>query len=208
MKLNRSLKFGFTAALSITSAFAVTPTIGVASAFGTFMVNSAEVQGNANIFEGSQIKTGKASSQIFLQNGAAVVLGANSAGTIYRDHLLLQSGATKVDNMQGYTVQAAMYRIQADQPISEAVVRVDGDTIEVAALSGSLKVLNENGALLTHIGAGTASAFQAGATAGQGGATTDTDNRKKKKIGLFFLLASLVGLGLAVDAILQPTTSP
>ena len=61
MKLNRSLKFGFTAALSIASAFAVTPTIGVASAFGTFMVNSAEVQGNANIFEGSQIKTGKAS---------------------------------------------------------------------------------------------------------------------------------------------------
>ncbi len=207
MNLNRPLKFCLTAALSIASSFAVTPTIGVASAFGTFTVNKGEVEGNANIFDGSQLKTGKASSQVFLQNGAALVLAADSTGTIYRDHLVLQSGATKVDNMQNYAVHAANFRIQATQPLSQAVVRIDGDSVEVAALSGSLDVFNEKGVLLTHIGAGTASAFQAGATAGQSGASTENNN-KKKKIGLFFLLASLVGLGLAVDAILQPTTSP
>ncbi len=206
MKLKRPSKFCLAATLSIASSFAVTPTIGVASAFGTFTVNSAEVEGNANIFDGSQIKTDRASSQVFLQNGAALVVGTNSAGTIYKDHLLLQSGVTKVDNMGGYAVQAASYRIQADQPVSQAVVRVDGDTIEVAALSGSLNVF-QNGALLTHISAGTASAFQSGASADQSGATSQV-NTKKKKLALFLLLAALVGLGLGVDAILQPTTSP
>lgn len=192
--------------LSIVACLALPPTIGIASAVGAFVVNSNQVDGNANLFEGSEIRTGKASSQIFLQNGAALTLGIDSTGTIYRDHLLLQGGATKVDNMNGYSVHAATYRIEQGQPASQAVVRLDGDMVEVAALAGSLNIFDRKGALLTHIGSGTASAFQIGSPGGgQGSATPNNNNRIKREAATALLFAiTLAGLGLAVDAILQP----
>ena len=191
---------------------ALPPTIGVASAIGTIVVNNSPVEGNANLFEGSQIRTGKASSQVFLQNGAALTLGIDSAGTIYRDHLLLQAGATKVDNMNGYSVHADQYRIEEGLKSSQAVVRLNADAVEVAALTGSLNVFDEKGALLTHVGAGTGTAFQSGAGRGAAGRrpTANNNNRIRMHAAAYLLLgATLAGLGLAVSAIVQPgPTSP
>lgn len=206
MKGTHSLRLCFTFLLFAVVCFAVQPTIGIATAVGTFIVNSYRVDGNANLFEGSDVKTGKASSRVFLQNGAALTLGIDSAGTIYRDHLVLQQGATKVDNMNGYSVHASDYRIDQGHPASQAVVRLDGDMVEVAALAGSLNVFDKKGALLTHIGSGTASAFQAGGGAGgQGTPNPNNNNRRKYETATALLLAAtLTGLGLAVDAILQP----
>ena len=196
--------------LSAAACSGLPPTIGIASAVGTFVVNSIRVDGNANLFDGSEIKTGKASSQIFLENGAAMVLGIDSAGTIYRDHLVLQQGATKVDNMNGYSVHAADYRVEQTQPASQAVVRLDGDVVEVAALAGSLRVFDQEGAQLTHIGAGTASAFQTGAS-GRGGSdngsgTPNNNNRKRRDAAAALLTAAvLAGLGLLIAAIVEPS---
>src|SRR5579884_3664966 len=139
---------------------AAPPTIGIATAIGPFFVNSASVEGNANLFDGSEVKTGKASSQIFLQNGATLTLGINSAASIYRDHVVLEQGATKIDNMTGFHVLARNYRIEQQEPGSQAVVRIEGDLVEIGALAGSLNVFDRKGALLTHIGTGTATAFQ------------------------------------------------
>ncbi len=231
MRLNGVLKLCFATALSTGFLFAVTPTIGVASAFGTFTVNDATVEGNANVFEGSQIKTGTASSRVYLQNGAALTLGLNSTGTFYKDHVVLQQGATRVDGMNRYSIDAAHYRIRSAEPTSEAVVRLDGGELQIAALSGSVSVFSRQGALLTRIGAGTASSFdagnnpaatgqntattgQSGATAGQSGATAATPEeerrrRRRREAFLFLTLgATLGGLGLAVDAILQPGSGP
>jgi hypothetical protein len=206
MKGENSLKLCFIFLLSSAGCFAVQPTIGIATAVGTFVVNSNRVDGNANLFDGSEVKTGKASSQVFIQNGAALTLGIDSAGTIYRDHLSLHQGATKVDNMNGYSIHASDYRIEQGQPASQAVVRLDGDMVEVAALAGSLNVFDKKGALLTHIGSGTASAFQAGAGGGgQSTTTPNNNNRLKYETATALLLAAtLTGLGLAVAAILQP----
>ncbi len=231
MRLNGVLKLCFAAALSSSCSFAVTPAIGVASAFGTFTVNDAKVEGNANVFEGSQIKTGTASSRVYLQSGAALILGLNSTGTFYKDHVVLQQGATRVDGMNQFSIDAAHYRIRSAEPASEAVVRLDGGDLQIAALSGSVNVFNRQGALLTRIGAGTASSFaasdspgptgqntaatgQSGATAGQSGATAATpeeERRRRRRREAFLYLTlgtTLAGLGLAVDAILQPGSGP
>jgi hypothetical protein len=192
----------------ITVCSALPPTIGIASAVGSFVVNSNRVDGNANLFEGSELKTGKASSQVFLQNGAALTLGIDSAGTIYRDHLLLQQGATKIDNMNGYSVHASDYRIEQGEPASQAVVRLDENMVEIAALTGSLNVFGKTGSLLTHVGSGTATAFQvgrSGADPGQGAPSPNNNNRKKYQTATALLLAAtLAGLGLAVAAVVQP----
>jgi hypothetical protein len=208
MKGGKSIQICFVTLFCVADAFALGPTIGIASAVGTFVVNSNQVDGNANLFEGSEVKTSKASSQIFLQNGAALTLGIDSAGNIYRDHLLLRQGATKIDNMNGYSVHAANYRVEQGEPASQAVVRIDGDSLEIAALAGSLNVFDRKGALLTHIGTGTATAFQVGAPGGgnnQGTANPNNNNRLKTQTATSLLLAAtLAGLGLAIAAIVQP----
>jgi hypothetical protein len=205
MRLQVLLRLGVAGAVIASSGFAAAPTIGVATAVGTFKVNSSEVDGNANIFEGAEIRTANAASQIFLQNGSAVTFAVNSAGVLYRDHLVLQQGATKVENMPGYTIQAGAYRVQGE-PKSQAVVRFQAGEVQVASLSGSLNVMNARGALLTRIGAGTASSFNKDPQAGQSGAPVNTENRAKDTTLYLLLVASLGGLGLAVDAIVQPGT--
>ncbi|MGA8027347.1 MAG: hypothetical protein WB992_09375 [Bryobacteraceae bacterium] len=206
MKLNRFWTMCFGVVFGVGSSFAITPTIGVASSTGSFKVNSALVDGNANLFDSSHVQTVDASSNVFLQTGATFTLGINSAGAIYKDHLLLEQGVAKLTNMNAFSVEAGAYRIESGQPLTQAVVRLNGSTLEVAALTGSVNVLNEKGALLTRIGAGTASAFQA-APGGQSGASAGNNNRKKKEVIEYTALGGmLAGLGIAVDAILQPTS--
>ncbi len=48
--------------LATATALAGTPVIGVASEFGTFTVNNYQVAGNSNVYSGSQISTGGATS--------------------------------------------------------------------------------------------------------------------------------------------------
>ena len=203
--MNRRKIFKFAAvALTLTaSSFAAAPTIGVATAVGTFKVNSTEVEGNANIFDGAELRTGTTPSQVFLQNGSAVTLGVNSAGVLYHDHLVLQEGAAKVQNMTGYTIDAAAYRVQGE-PKSEAVVRFQSNEVQIASLAGFLSVSNTHGALLTRIGAGTASSFNK--VPQNQGAPANTANRAKETTLYLLLIASLAGLGLAVDAVAQPGT--
>ncbi len=209
MKGIRSARFCLALILATTGSVALPPTIGIASAAGVFLVNSNQVDGNANLFDGSRVRTGKASSQVFLQTGAALTLGIDSAATIYRDRLVLEQGATKVDNLTGYSVRADNYRIEQAQPASEAVVRLDGNMLEVAALAGALNVFDAKGALLTHIGANTASAFQTGASkGGTGSPTPNNNNPLKQHVAAILLTAAyLAGLGLAVATIVEPPST-
>ncbi len=211
MTLHKLPKLLVVAAVTITQLTAASPTIGVASAVGTFTLNSSEVEGNANLFDGSRIRTDKASSKVYLMSGAALVLGVDSAGTIYRDHFTLNQGATKVDNLTNYAIKADRYEIRQSKPSSQAVVRLAHGAVEVAAVTGSLNVFDENGTLLTRIAAGTASSFQSGLSTLPSGASVDTNNNHKRRLAYLYLMtgAALAGLGLATDAILNTSsTSP
>ena len=200
MKLYGPKAIGIAFAMSAVSAFATTPTIGVASASGSFTVNSAQVSGNANLFDGSQVRTDKAASQLFLQDGASVLLATNTAATIYKDKLVLSEGAARIDNMSKLNVEAAGFRVVPDDATSQAAVRMNDGTVEVASMSGAVKVFNKEGAMLTHIGAGTASAFKPG---GQSGASTGggMSGIHGTSVALFAsVIASFAGLGLAAAA--------
>ena len=192
--------------LSVGSAFAATPAIGVASAFGSFSVNSAQVNGNSNIYDGSQISTGKTASQIFLQGGPSVMLATNTGATIYNDHLNLSQGAVRVDNMTKYDVNALGYRVSADEPNSQAAIRLNEGAVEVASMSGVVTVFDSNGAMLTRIGAGTASSFKPGQTGASGGSSSSSGGAVGAISGSNFLLytaivGGLAGIGLGAVAL-------
>ncbi len=168
MKLTGIKIVALVAAMSALSGYAATPAIGVASAFGSFTVNSTTANGNSSIYDGSQVNTGATASQIFLQGGPSVMLATNTGATIYNDHLVLSQGAVRVDNMGKYDVQALGYRVTADDPNAQAAVRLREGSVEIASMTGVVKVFDSNGAMLTRMGAGTASSFKTGQTGASG----------------------------------------
>lgn len=214
MKFNSLMTVALVAAVSAVSAFAVTPGIGVASAFGSFSVNSAQVSGNANIFNGSQVRTDKAASQILLQNGSSLTLATNTAATIYNDHLVIREGAARVDDMTNYNVEGLGYHVVADEPGSQTAVRLNNGAFEVASMSGAVKVFDSKGAMLTRIGAGTASSFkpgQSGASGGSGAAASTIGSGSTNVLLYGAVVAGLAGAGLGTLAYVKASdnaTSP
>ena len=118
MKLTCLRTVAIATVLAAGTAFAGTPVIGVASAFGTFTANNYQVAGNSNAHNG---------------------------------------------------VQALSYRIAADTPNARAEVPLRDGTVEVASMSGTVRLFDRSGAMLPRVSAGTASSFKPAQTdAGKG----------------------------------------
>lgn len=163
-------------------AFAASPTIGVASALGTYSVDSLPVSGSTTLAEGTSLETANAPSDVRLENGVSVRLATRSAGTVYGDHVVLEQGAVRVGNFGDYTVNARHLLIAADTPGAEAVIRMTGKTVEVASLGGAVRV-SDGGAMLTRVTAGTKVSFQdSGAAAGQPQAVAQTGAAPGSKV--------------------------
>ncbi len=109
--------------------------------------------------EGTQLQTAASASDVTLQNGVGLRLSARSAGTVFRDHLVLDDGAVRVSHFRGYAINARQLQIEAPDPNTQAVVRLTDRTVEVASLGGGLNVRDE-GARLTRMLAGTRMSFQ------------------------------------------------
>ncbi len=127
--------------------------------FATMLSAAPAIAGSANLFDGTALETTVTPRDVNLQNGVAVRFATRSAGTVYNDHLILQQGAVRIANFDNYAVDAQQLRIEADDPGTQAVVRMTGKTIEVASIGGSLKV-TDGGAMLTRVAAGTKVSFQ------------------------------------------------
>lgn len=178
MTRNGFLALAVSAVCSAAPAFAAGPSIGVATALGSYSVNSSSVTGTAEVFDGTQLRTTISPSDVHLANGADVRLATRSTGALFSDHLELRDGALRVSNFDSYPVQARQLQIQADTPGAEAIVRMRGRTVEIASLGGTVKV-TDGGAMLTRVAAGTKMAFQnttppAGQTGAAPGQTPST----------------------------------
>jgi hypothetical protein len=145
---------------------AANPTIGVAIANGSFLLDRSPVVGNANIFEGSVIETGKAMSDVTLANGLKVRLGVASRGRVFCDRLVLEKGAAQVTGSK-YLVEAGRLRVIPGS--SNATARVafgNKNLVEVAAIRGAVRVVTAGGIPVANMAADSALSFtdQAGAS--------------------------------------------
>ncbi len=182
------------AAISAVSAFPGNLPIGVATAVGTYSVNDSAVSGKTDLVEGSHLETSTAPSEIRLQNGADVELSSRSAGAVYNDHVVLERGAVRVGSFENYPVTARQLQVIADNPGSQAVVRLKGNTIEVASLGGSVRV-TDGGAMLTHVAAGTRMSFkQNDATQAQTGAQSGAGYGRPKVASDQHVLLWFIGI--------------
>lgn len=159
------------------SGTAAAPAVGMMTARGSFTIDDSNVAGNATLFEGNRIETGRASSQLLLNNGARMQLAAESRGIVYRDRLVLERGSGRVEN---YGVEALSLQIRPDggNASAEVSVRNSGSAgpglVEVAALNGPVRVTASNGVLLANVQAGRTLAFVPETAAMPAGPTTVT----------------------------------
>ena len=147
-----------------------TVSIGTASARGDMRVDSYIVKGSATLFDGSVVETGQASADLHLGEGTEITMASSSRGTLYRDHLVLQQGTSELSASSPFKLEAEGLSVIPKEPNSHAVVSLRaGNTVEVAALSGSFGVTSEHGIMLASVRPGRVVSFAMQA----GGATTE-----------------------------------
>ena len=142
-------------------ASAAAPAIGTILASGTFRVDSASVTGNATLFEGSMLETAAASSSVQLHNGARLSLAADSRGRLFGDRLVLEKGATNLENATGFHLVALGLSIRPDRGASTGSVIVDSPRrVRVSAANGGFRVFNISGQLIANVASGSALTFE------------------------------------------------
>jgi hypothetical protein len=161
MKVNR---YRLPIALSVVVAgnlLAAPPVIGTVTAGGAFRLNGDTVIANGTLTEGAVIETGRASSSVQLAGGARLSLSAESRGKLYSDRIILEKGETRLDNGVGFYLEALGLTIRPDRALSTARIGfLESNQVRVAALTGSVRVLNARGVLVANVEAGSALAFR------------------------------------------------
>ena len=118
------------------------------------------VKGNATLFDGTVVETGQATADLRLDKGTQITMSSDSRGTLYHDRLVLQQGKSMMSSSSSFQMEANGLHVTAKTPNSLGVVTLkEGNTVEVAALSGNFGVTNDQGVLIASVPAGHATMF-------------------------------------------------
>jgi len=152
--------------------------IGIAMGAGVFILSNTPVTGPVDLADGAELHTTVAPSDVHLENGVDVRIATRSTGRLYRDRIVLEQGAVRMNHFDGMPVQAGGLTIQADSFDTQAVIRTTPKTVEIASIGGTVRV-TDAGSMMTRVSAGTKMAFQnTGATgANPGGQNTQTPSQ-------------------------------
>jgi hypothetical protein len=134
------------------------PSIGTVSARGDVRVDGYTVQGNGTLFDGTAIETGQATATLRLENGTEITMATNSHSVVHADHLVLLQGKSELKaSGSSFFLEADGLRVAPGGPNAFGVVSVGPEnTVEVAAVTGEFRILDDSGLSLTHVSPGTA----------------------------------------------------
>lgn len=186
---------------AVVPGLAATRTVGVATSASPYSVNQSEVRGRTSLPEGSALRTRKSEGEITLENGADVRLSHKSAGTIYRDRMVLENGSVQISKFNGYPVDVRSLRIHADDPDAEATIRTHGSTVEIASAGNGVRVMSGT-TLLTRVEAGTRMAFrQQGSMQSNDSATQQYPKLSSDRHVLYWLIGIIAGTAIICGSI-------
>lgn len=137
--------------LTCSALLAASNPIGLATVVGSMRLDNLEVRDNATVLEGASLETYVNPSQIALKGGTRLELGAESAGQIYLDRLVLQKGVAQLHVSSKYSILASSMRVVPDKASTVRIEYLTGESIEVSVLRGEARVLNREGILLASV---------------------------------------------------------
>ena len=165
--LNRVLAGALVVNLGICEA--ASPAIGIVTAKGAFRLNQATVVNNASLLEGAVIETASVGSSMELSSGARFSLAADSKGRFFGDRVVLERGEGRLEKTAGLRIEARGLTIQPETGTATGRIAVSGSArVELAAVTGSFRVLNARGVVVARLPAGLALAFEPQITGGGG----------------------------------------
>ena len=130
--------------------------IGMVISSGSFTIDDVKSSGTATVFEGDQIETNTAVSRVHLASGTDFELSPHSSGTIYADHVVLNSGTVHGQIQDDYRLQAQNLVLKPTQKNTHAAVQIASAGVTVAVPAGSADIGTAQGMLLSHMEPGTA----------------------------------------------------
>lgn len=210
-----ALNFGVGGGMGV----AASPAIGTVMAKGSFRLDNMTVRGNATLFEGATIETADTGSSMELSSGARVTLSPESKGRFFGDHVVLERGQGRLDKTAGFHFEARGLKIQPETGNSTGRVLLAGTRVQVAALTGSFRVLNASGMVVAKLPPGLTLAFEPqissaptklmGRLVIKNGHYLLTDETTNVTVELFGPgLAKEVGHRIEVTGSLDPTVTP
>ena len=197
--------------------------LGIATA-PDFKLNGTVVPDNANLLGGNEVASLDKTVTIDLKDGCDYLLAPNSLVKILDHKLILENGKVRARHVGTCQLGAGKWTVSGNGPQADGVVAYSNDSLQVASLNGTLNVTGAPGMQSGTVNAGGSSTYGGGTpgagtgpgqTGGASGASAGgpppaaTTGASSGATGPKLIYAgalgtALGGLGLAVDAILQP----
>jgi hypothetical protein len=171
-----------------------------------FLVNGASTPSNANLLNGTRVQALDKPTTLYLHNHCEYVVGPRSAVTIGPKTVTLESGSVRAKRFGDCRLTYGGLFVTA-APNADGVASLTPQSLEVAAISWTVQVVNGAGDVISSVSAGTVASF--GTSAVASGATIGGTSIPLRTVVLLTtgVGVALAGLGLATDAILQPASA-
>ncbi len=172
-----------------------------------FAVNGAPTPTNANLAPGNRIQTQGTPVTIYIHDHCEFLVGPHSSVIVQPHVLSVMNGAVRAKHFGDCKFGYGGLWVTSPSPTGDAVVALSSEHMEVGSVSGPVEISNAVKVVST-VQPGTVSAINFGSSAGASGASAAAPTTAK----VAFMLgagtgASLLGLGLAIDAIAQPSST-
>jgi hypothetical protein len=129
--------------------------IGIVVTNGQAFVDGAVVQGNSNLFQGSEIKAGESASNIRFSDGSTLTLQPGAAVKVYRDHSELQQGVATQRASDGRTLVADGLKVSSSTANGSVLVGIKDDShFEAVAQGAPAEVRTPTGTLVARLDPG------------------------------------------------------
>ncbi len=201
-------------AAAVAAAALAAGVLGVAAG-GDFLVNGSSIPGNANLTTAAHLQTLDKTVTIYLHDQCEFLIAPHSAVTVEPSQLILQQGALRARHFGNCKVKYEGIEVTSLEGTADGVIALTGAKLQVASVDGSVHVVRPDGSVAGTVAPGTVSSYPIGigqtGAGGSSGATGANPMSDRARLATYAVSLGVVlgGLGLSVDAILQPTpTSP
>jgi hypothetical protein len=172
-----------------------------------FLLNGAPTPSNANLLTGARIQSLDKPTSLYLHDRCEYILAPHASVTVEMKMVTLESGSVRAKRFGDCRIMYGGLFITGD-PTADGVASLTGQNLDVGSVSGTVKVVNGAGDVISSVNPGTVSSF--GTSTASSGATIGGPTSLPFKTALLLgssVGVALAGMGLATDAILQPTSS-
>jgi hypothetical protein len=174
-----------------------------------FIVNGSPTPSNANLLKGTRIQTLEKPVTLYMHDHCEYLVGPHSAVMISPKAVGLENGSVRAKKFGDCKIVYSGIWITGAAN-ADGVAALSGQTLDVASVSGDVRVMNGAGDVISTVSPGTVSSFGPSSTtaasgASAGGGSASIPFKQAVILGTTVAVA-LASLGLATDAILQPTS--